>query len=176
MLDYFCEGRSSVYVVLALAGLGLLVLWWQTRKRGFLLALAAVALLAGLHFLLDRFVETDHEQVTRKLQEMAAGVKNRNVDAILTHVSDRFHADMQGIGPMDKAELRGYIERVPDPDDGRAKIIRLTDKGRAAQSLGRELIADVERDWAERYGEEQIAALREALEMVTAERFGAVPA
>lgn len=112
MFDYFCEGRSSVYVVLALAGLGLLVLWWQTRKRSFLLALAAVALLAGLHFLLDRFVETDHEQVIRKLQEMAAGVKSRNVNAILTHVSDRFQADTQGVGSMDKAQLRGYIEMV----------------------------------------------------------------
>jgi DNA-binding MarR family transcriptional regulator len=73
-------------------------------------------------------------------------------------------------------ERRGYVERVPDPSDGRAKIIRLTPRGREVQALGRRLIADVERDWAERYGEERVAALREALEAITAERLGAVPA
>ena len=33
-------------------------------------------------------------------------------------------------------ERRGYVERVPDPDDGRVKIIRLTERGREAQAIG----------------------------------------
>jgi hypothetical protein len=107
VFDWLCEGRSSVYAVLALAGVILLVLWWQTRKRSVLLVCGAIVLLAGLHFFLDRFVETDHEQVIRKLQEMAAGVKQRNADAILTHVSDRFQ-----LGSMGKPELRGYVEQA----------------------------------------------------------------
>src|SRR5689334_18609513 len=53
----------------------------------------------------------------------------------------------------------GYVERVPDPDDGRVKIIRLTQRGREAQAIGRRLIDDIEREWAERYGQERIAAL-----------------
>ena len=72
-------------------------------------------------------------------------------------------------------EQRGYVERVPDPSDGRAKIIRLTERGREAQAIGRGLIDDIERDWAERFGAERVAALREALEAITAERLGAVP-
>ena len=59
-------------------------------------------------------------------------------------------------------EQLGYVERVPDPDDGRVKIIRLTERGREAQAMGRRLIDDIEREWAERYGEERIAALRDA--------------
>jgi DNA-binding MarR family transcriptional regulator len=73
-------------------------------------------------------------------------------------------------------EQRGYVERVPDPSDGRAKIIRLTERGRNAQAIGRGLIDDIEREWAERFGAERIAALREALEIVTAEHLGAIPA
>jgi DNA-binding MarR family transcriptional regulator len=73
-------------------------------------------------------------------------------------------------------EHRGYVERVPDPSDGRAKIIRLTDRGRAAQQVGLELIGALERDWAERFGEERVAALREALEVITADRVGIVTA
>ena len=33
-------------------------------------------------------------------------------------------------------ESLGFVERAPDPDDGRAKIIRLTAEGEAAQSSG----------------------------------------
>jgi hypothetical protein len=42
--------------------------------------------------------------------------------------------------------------------------------------VGRRLIDDLEHDWAERYGEERVAALRDALEAITAERLGALPA
>ena len=71
-------------------------------------------------------------------------------------------------------EQRGYVERVPDPADGRAKIIRLTERGHQAQTLGFELIAEIEREWGERIGEERVAALRDALEAITAERLGFV--
>jgi DNA-binding PadR family transcriptional regulator len=73
-------------------------------------------------------------------------------------------------------EERGYLERVADPSDGRAKIIRLTDQGREAYAIGRQLIDELEREWADRYGAERVAGLREALEAVTAERLGALPA
>jgi DNA-binding MarR family transcriptional regulator len=73
-------------------------------------------------------------------------------------------------------EARAYVERVPDPNDGRAKIIRLTQRGREAQSIGQALIDDLERDWGERFGADRVAALREALEVITAEDLDAVPA
>lgn len=95
----------------------------------------------------------------------------------LTDLAERAGMTKQSVGEVaSDLERRGYVERVPDPSDGRAKIIRLTPRGREVQALGRRLIADVERDWAERYGEERVAALREALEAITAERLGAVPA
>jgi DNA-binding MarR family transcriptional regulator len=95
----------------------------------------------------------------------------------LTDLAERARMTKQSVGEMaSDLERRGYVERVPDPSDGRAKIIRLTARGREVQALGRRLIDDVEREWAERYGEERVAALRDALEAITAERLGAVPA
>jgi len=73
-------------------------------------------------------------------------------------------------------EQRGYLERVPDPSDGRAKIIRLTDRGRAAQALGQGVIDEIEQEWAERFGEERIAGFRDALESITAEQLAGMPA
>jgi DNA-binding MarR family transcriptional regulator len=95
----------------------------------------------------------------------------------LTDLAHRANMTKQSVGEATSdLEQRGYVERVPDPDDGRAKIIRLTERGREAHAIGRRLIDDLEREWAERYGQERVAALREALEAITAERLGAVPA
>jgi DNA-binding MarR family transcriptional regulator len=92
----------------------------------------------------------------------------------LTDLADRAHMTKQSVGEVtDDLVQRGYVERVPDPSDGRAKIIRLTARGHEAQALGWDLINDIEREWGERFGTERIAALREALEAVTAERLGA---
>ncbi len=95
----------------------------------------------------------------------------------LTDLAQRASMTKQSVGEATSdLEQRGYLERVPDPDDGRAKIIRLTERGREAQAIGRLLIADIEREWAERHGEGRVAELRDVLEAVTAERLGAVPA
>ena len=95
----------------------------------------------------------------------------------LTDLAERAMMTKQTVGEVvSDLEKLGYVERVPDPEDGRAKIIRLTRKGRHAYQVGRRLIEDVEREWGERFGEERIAALREVLDAVHAERFGAVPA
>jgi DNA-binding MarR family transcriptional regulator len=95
----------------------------------------------------------------------------------LTELAERARMTKQSVGEVTSdLEQRGYVERVPDPSDGRAKIIRLTERGRAAQALGIGLIDDLEQDWVERFGAERVAALREALEAITGERVGAVPA
>lgn len=95
----------------------------------------------------------------------------------LTELADRALMTKQSVGEVTSdLEERGYVERVPDPADGRAKLIRLTSKGLEAHAIGHQLIDELEREWAERFGEERVAALREALEAVHAERFGAVPA
>jgi DNA-binding MarR family transcriptional regulator len=94
----------------------------------------------------------------------------------LTELAQRARMTKQSVGEVaTELEQRGYLERVPDPSDGRAKIIRLTERGREAQALGRGIIDEIEREWAERYGAERVAALRDALEAVTAERLGAAP-
>jgi DNA-binding MarR family transcriptional regulator len=49
------------------------------------------------------------------------------------------------------AEL-GYQARRPDPADGRAKIIELTDCGRALLAVAGERVADIERRWSAAVG------------------------
>ena len=51
----------------------------------------------------------------------------------------------------DLAEM-GYLARRPDPADGRAKLIDLTDRGRGLMAAAGERVADIERRWSELVG------------------------
>ena len=64
-------------------------------------------------------------------------------------------------------EGRGYLVRTPDPTDGRARVIRLTAKGRR---LGETINAEAqaaERRIAEILGPRRFAQLRSSLELLT---------
>ena len=128
---------------------------------------------------MDKFSDELYERV------QAAGLKDirpghgcvfSNIEPAgsrLTDLAERARMTKQTVGEVaSDLERLGYAERVPDPADGRAKIIRLTSRGHEAQATGRGLVEALELDWGERYGEENVAALRRALEAVTAERFG----
>jgi DNA-binding MarR family transcriptional regulator len=87
----------------------------------------------------------------------------------LTDIAERANMTKQSIGEIvDDLVERGYAQRIPDPEDRRAKLICLTERGEAAQAHGRRLFAKVEKQWAERYGAERIAGLRELLEEIAA--------
>lgn len=60
-------------------------------------------------------------------------------------------------------EREGLVERIPDPADGRARLIRLTEKGLIASARAREVVMRVERSWTDHLGVELAAVLREAL-------------
>jgi DNA-binding MarR family transcriptional regulator len=77
---------------------------------------------------------------------------------------------------VDDLAARGYVKRIPDPNDRRAKLICLTERGEEAQAHGFGLFAAVEKRWMERYGREKIEQLRATLEEIAAtEAPAAVP-
>jgi DNA-binding MarR family transcriptional regulator len=83
----------------------------------------------------------------------------------LTDLAELAGHSKQAVGEFaDDLEAMGYVERVPDPADRRAKIIRLTPRGMKAKEAALEIFAAIEREWAKRIGEERVAALRDALE------------
>src|SRR5438067_4383067 len=85
----------------------------------------------------------------------------------LTDLATRAGFTKQTVGEVTTdLEHMGYVERVPDPEDRRAKIIRLTERGQAAQARGLRLIADTEARWERRYGKARVAELRALLEEV----------
>jgi DNA-binding MarR family transcriptional regulator len=87
----------------------------------------------------------------------------------LTDLAERSGLTKQAVGEaVAELERKGYLERVPDPEDGRAKIIKLTARGVDAALTGRRLFKEIEDEWGERYGEERVASLRECAEEIAA--------
>jgi DNA-binding MarR family transcriptional regulator len=76
----------------------------------------------------------------------------------LTELAERANLTKQAVGEVvSELERAGYVERVPDPSDGRAKIIRLTERGTEAWKFGWSVLDEVMERWEERYGKERVA-------------------
>jgi DNA-binding MarR family transcriptional regulator len=82
-----------------------------------------------------------------------------------TDLAERARITKQSVGEIvgDLEEL-GWVERIPDPADRRAKLVRLTARGQAVQNAARATFAEIEAEWGERIGKKKVADLRAALE------------
>jgi DNA-binding MarR family transcriptional regulator len=84
----------------------------------------------------------------------------------LAHLAQMTKQSMGAL--VDYVEERGYIERVPDPSDGRAWLVRLTPRGREVEQVARAAIGELETEWAQYLGNERFASLRSALQDLVA--------
>ena len=65
-------------------------------------------------------------------------------------------------------EAHGYVERVGDPRDGRAKLVRATGRGREVYAIAREVVGEVEARLTEQLGEAKLRRLRALLQELDA--------
>ncbi len=61
-------------------------------------------------------------------------------------------------------ERTGTVRRAPHPSDGRARVLLLTDAGKAKLDAGRARWDELEREWADLVGPDQLDVVRAALE------------
>ena len=84
--------------------------------------------------------------------------------ATLTQLATHLDVTRQAAAQLvDELITRGYVERRPHPDDGRARLIVMTAKGWAATRAAEEAMADAVRPWAAILGERRLRALTEDL-------------
>ncbi|MFL5870957.1 MAG: MarR family winged helix-turn-helix transcriptional regulator [Solirubrobacterales bacterium] len=107
------------------------------------------------HGCVFRFIEVEGSRLTQIAGR--AGMTKQTVGEVV--------ADLEGLG---------YLERVPDPEDGRAKIIRLSARGWDAQAAALRIFADIERRWARAVGDEPVAELRKTTEAILASELAVV--
>ena len=79
-------------------------------------------------------------------------------------LADRAGMTRPAMGELiDELEAAGYVERIPDPEDRRAKLIKPTRKTLARQQLARQVNAEIESTYVELLGERRYHELRRTL-------------
>ena len=116
----------------------------------------------GSAALAERFAERGHSQV-----RPPHGNVFQFLDDDGTRVS--LLAERAQIAKQSMAELvahlerHGYVERVPDPADRRAKLVRATSRGDELYAIAGEFVAELEIEWGRRLGRRKMRQLRELL-------------
>jgi DNA-binding MarR family transcriptional regulator len=85
----------------------------------------------------------------------------------VTVLAERAHMTKQSMAELVRhLEHHGYVERVPDPTDRRAKLVRSTDRGREVYAIAREFIVETESRLLGLLGDARMRRLRDDLETV----------
>jgi DNA-binding MarR family transcriptional regulator len=64
---------------------------------------------------------------------------------------------------LDQLESAGYVARVPDPSDGRGRLVTITPAGRELVELSLPVVRAIEAAWTEHLGPTRTRQLRETL-------------
>lgn len=141
--------------------------------------------LVGLLTAVARFIESRHMEAFAR-----AGYDDVRVshNAVFTRIpSDGIRltelAAQAGVSKQAMAELvaelvgKGYLQRVPDPADGRAKLLVMADRGARSHEATLRIFAEIESELAAVVGAERLEGVRDVLtqmllEVVVADRDG----
>ena len=83
----------------------------------------------------------------------------------LTDLAARAHMTKQSMWALvDDLEQLGYVERIPDPADKRARIVRRTERGWAVERAARASVRAFEEEWTQRVGADRMQQFRGVLE------------
>lgn len=82
----------------------------------------------------------------------------------LTELAEAAQVTKQTAGFLvDQLEKAGYVERVPDASDARARLVRMAPRGCEVVALAREVEAEVRAEWEAHLGVEELARLELAM-------------
>jgi DNA-binding MarR family transcriptional regulator len=82
----------------------------------------------------------------------------------LTDLAEQAQITKQSAGFLvDQLERAGYVERVPDPRDTRARLVRVAPRGAKALPLAAAAVAEVEAEWVAYLGRQRMGQLRQIL-------------
>jgi DNA-binding MarR family transcriptional regulator len=88
-------------------------------------------------------------------------------------LADRLRVTRQAVAQAVAAlERHGYVTRVPDPDDGRVRLIELTPRGRQVLRVMRSNAVELENKWQRALGKRRLAEFRETLVLLLSAESG----
>ncbi|KUL26351.1 MarR family winged helix-turn-helix transcriptional regulator [Actinoplanes awajinensis] len=106
--------------------------------------------------------EAGYADITRTQARLLAGIDLDGTRLVV--LAERARIPKQtALALVNGLEAAGYVERVPDHSDGRARLIRLTARGQGIMPVAVAEEARIEADWQTVLGARRMGALRSAL-------------
>jgi DNA-binding MarR family transcriptional regulator len=129
--------------------------------------------------LLGRLLNSFRRELHRRAQEGGyADVREAHLQVFgaidwrgsrLTDLAARANMTLPAMSELvDDLQRLGYLARLPDPSDGRAKLIRPTRRGRHLMADGLRAVREIEAEYSSVVGDERFAALVDMLEALVA--------
>jgi DNA-binding MarR family transcriptional regulator len=85
----------------------------------------------------------------------------------LTDLAEQAQVTKQTAGFLvDQLEKAGYVRRMPDPTDKRARLVCLAERALATRPIAAGVVAEVEKEWEAHLGKRRMTQLRQALTML----------
>jgi DNA-binding MarR family transcriptional regulator len=85
-------------------------------------------------------------------------------DATVADVAEHLGVTKQAASQLvEQLVQRGYVTRTPHPDDARARLLRLTSRGRACTRAAEQAAIAVTSGWRDQMGARDFVALQRAL-------------
>ncbi|WP_433629348.1 MarR family winged helix-turn-helix transcriptional regulator [Nocardia sp. CA-120079] len=82
----------------------------------------------------------------------------------LTELAEQAQVTKQTAGFLvDQLERAGYVQRVPDPSDGRARLVVLSERGAKMAAYANSVADRIEAEWATHLGAQRMRQLRETM-------------
>ncbi len=103
-----------------------------------------------------------YDDISPAMARIAAQISDEG--SRVTELAERARITKQSASALvEQLERAGYVTRVPDPADARAKVVALAGRGLAVQRVARREERAIEREWTRHLGADRMRALRGSL-------------
>ena len=135
----------------------------QAQEGRLLGALLRVPFLTIVERVYQELMEAGFQDVTYAHLNVFRHIDART-GSRLVDLAEEAQITKQSMGYLiDQLERQGYVERVPDQRDGRARRVCLTPRGMEIMAVARQVVSAVEEEWSLILGQERLDELRTTL-------------
>jgi DNA-binding MarR family transcriptional regulator len=136
------------------------------RLIGELLRVPSHAVVRHIH---RAFVEAGYSELRPAHMSIFQHADHPPLGTRITELAERAQMTKQSMGQLvADMERLDLVERIPDPTDRRATLVRLTGLGWEMHERAGEICRELEEDWGARIGAENFARLRQLLKVLNA--------
>lgn len=137
----------------------------RAHRETVLLRLLIRTSQAETNEVVDRLHALGHTSVSQSYISVLGNIDTEGTR--LGTVSERVGTTRQAVSQLVKEiESKGYLERLPDPEDGRAVLVRHTSSGRGLLGAALEIMGEIEERYESIIGERRMQQLKRTLALL----------